>query len=75
MGRSCSTVALNDLEDGILAESEPMTDIAVRLIEPSAQITPETDLFLWQSLTLFKVYFNWDSRVIREGFRCRDANC
>jgi len=31
--------------------------------------------FLWQSIALFKVYFNWDSRVIREGFRCRDANC
>jgi hypothetical protein len=26
-------------------------------------------------LALFKVYFNWDSRAIREGPRSRDANC
>jgi hypothetical protein len=35
---------------------------------------PGKVLFLWQSVALFKVYFNWDSRAIREGLRCRDAN-
>jgi integrase len=35
----------------------------------------DSAVFLRQSVTRFKVYFNWDSRAIREGLRCRDANC
>jgi hypothetical protein len=44
-------------------------------LNPRLQVPPKMALFPQHHVDAFEVYFNWDSRAIREALRCRDANC